>query len=203
VAPRSLPDTTSERCVRCHYGQDEANVPYHAVKIFPHEIHVHGSNLGCTYCHSEQPKHGALKEVNCMQCHHKTAAVSCDPCHIEQRNLFNAEGMFKDYPPNPMAAAGISCRDCHEVAGTQVSLPLEATCDACHEPNYWNHLIEFQKEFKEKIPQLKSKIDKLPDQHNRETYLSIIIELEAEGSNGSHNPTAVQQILDSLSVSAR
>ncbi|MBU1707385.1 NapC/NirT family cytochrome c, partial [bacterium] len=66
---RALPDTTSERCIRCHYGQDEA-VVMHGAREFSHRIHVHGSALGCATCHQEKPVHGKLNEGPfCMNCH--------------------------------------------------------------------------------------------------------------------------------------
>jgi nitrate/TMAO reductase-like tetraheme cytochrome c subunit len=196
--PRSLPDTTSVRCLRCHYGQDEAVVRYDNHN-FSHLTHVHISNLGCKTCHEEKPKHGKLKPGPfCMDCHHKNAAVSCEPCHVDQRDLMDAKGIFDHFAPNPMVDAGLTCRDCHQVEGTTVHRPDSSTCAGCHEPGYWKKLTEIRSGIASQMKTLEQdlrSVPKLPGEAHSEAFLSA---LERDRTDGGHNPDAAQSALDSV-----
>ena len=199
VMARSLPDTTSVHCLKCHYGQDEAYVQY-GDRTFSHKLHVHGKQTGCTTCHlEEKPDHGKIIEgPYCMDCHHQKALVSCEPCHIEQRDLFRASGAFKDYDADIMFEAGLVCRDCHEVTGAQVSRPSDDNCEACHEPGYREDYREMQNELRSELAGLETKYQALPDSSVRESGLKTIKALKADGSNGAHNMILAMDLVDKL-----
>lgn len=198
-APRSLPDTTSERCLKCHYGQDEATVRYKG-DLFSHRNHVHNQDLGCKTCHiEEKPHHGQLKRGDfCMSCHHESAAISCDPCHKDQRQLITGKGIFEKYDPDVMNEAGLTCRDCHQVTGRHVARPDSSSCEQCHEPGYWNDLVERQQKLQKELTQLKAEFDQLSDKKTREEGLRLIEGLMADGTKGAHNVIAAMDIIDTL-----
>lgn len=195
---RSLPDTVSQRCMRCHYGQDEALVAY-GNQEFPHKIHVQGQNLGCTTCHQEAPVHGELKkDVGCMECHHRSAAISCEPCHQRQRDLREAKGLFANFQPDPMVEAGLTCRDCHTVEGFKVAKPDESICGNCHEPNYWKELQLKQADFEKQSSELGSALRKAAATPERAHAQALLKALKADGSRGGHNSASWRQILDEI-----
>ena len=199
--PRTLPDTTSERCQRCHYGQDEALVLY-GEKGFSHSVHVHASKVGCATCHQEdKPHHGKLnKGAFCMDCHHSSAAVSCEPCHTSQRNLITAEGIFAGYEADIMHEAGLTCRDCYEVKGSTVKRPLAETCKECHEPGYWDNLEELRAGIPKRLIELEQTLLKLPPSPERNRRYDIIKSLIADGTAGAHNIIVTWEALDSILV---
>lgn len=193
--PRSLPDSTSAGCIRCHYGQDEVSVP-HEGRIFSHRNHVHNAKVGCTQCHLDPPQpnpnHGDLMSGTfCMDCHHHAAAVSCAPCHSAQRDLLAGTGVFAEFPADPMWEAGMFCRDCHEVEGTIVHRPDQDDCEMCHEPGYWDNMRVTQADFTKRIEVLKKSLD--PGKHN-----PIITTLEIDGTKGAHNSSSIDELLKSL-----
>jgi nitrate/TMAO reductase-like tetraheme cytochrome c subunit len=200
VPPLALPDTTSARCLRCHFGQDQVTVQYNN-KAFSHHNHVHNVNLGCKTCHiEEKPNHGKLHAGPfCMACHHKSAAVSCDPCHKSQRDLIEANGPFIPYDPDVMHEAGLSCRDCHEVTGKQVNRPTASTCETCHEPGYWDELVETRVEISRRLAVLEKRLKGLPESSAERTRATELIQaLKADGTMGAHNIIAALDVLDNL-----
>jgi hypothetical protein len=199
--PLSMPDTTSARCLRCHFGQDEATVP-HGNQLFPHRNHVHGQNFGCTHCHiEEKPNHGKLRQdVDCNGCHHHSAAVSCDPCHTTQKALRQAVGIFNGFEPDVMFQADLTCRDCHEVNGTQVNRPKPEACAACHEPSYWETMQSKREGIHKRLIDLDQKAQKLHPSPALEKAKALIQVLIVDGSTGAHNLTAVSAVLDSVST---
>jgi len=207
IAPkaRSLPDTTTARCLRCHYGQDEALVLY-GNREFSHRTHVHAQNLGCKTCHEEQPQHGKLSAgllsenagAFCMDCHHQSAPVSCEPCHLDQRNLRDAKGVFARFQPDPMSTAGLTCRDCHEVEGTTVHRPDSTTCSNCHEPGYWDRQQDARAGIASQLAELRKALGTHPRILGIETMSAFLIGLAHDGTDGAHNPVAAQAALDSV-----
>ena len=197
--PRSLPDTTSARCLKCHFGQDEVFVQ-HNNKLFSHRNHVHNAKLSCKECHiEEKPNHGDLKEGSfCMECHHKPAAVSCEPCHSAQRNLIRAEGVFADYSPDIMYEAELTCRDCHLVEGIKVHRPGKENCESCHEPGYWKNLQKSQNEFQQEMTRLEAKLNGAPDSANRRKAENLLNGLKRDGTRSAHNPLAVMDIVSEI-----
>ncbi|MBU1882519.1 NapC/NirT family cytochrome c, partial [bacterium] len=197
--PRVLPDTTSARCLNCHYGNDEVSVPYQN-HIFSHRNHVYNAGVGCNTCHiEEKPHHGQLKGGDfCMECHHSSAAVSCEPCHSNQRSLIHGDGTFTDFDPDIMYEAGITCRDCHEVVGKSVAHPGEEVCESCHEPGYWEDQVERQAEFENQIRLLRAELDEIIDQKVRKEGYRLIRALETDGTKGAHNAIAAMDALDAL-----
>lgn len=197
--PKVLPDTTSEQCIRCHYGQDEVVVAYEN-KSFSHRNHVHNVKLGCATCHiEEKPLHGALRKGSyCMDCHHKSAAVSCEPCHHVQRNLIQGEGLFREYEPDIMFEVELTCRDCHDIAGIKVNKPTAKTCEACHEPGYWEAMAERQDYYHDQVQVLIRELNNLKNAELRQTGLNLIAGLEADGTKGAHNPAAAIKALDTV-----
>lgn len=195
-ASRALPDTTSERCVRCHYGQDETKVDYYD-RTFSHRNHVHGQGVDCATCHiEEESSHGKLKKGDyCMDCHHEAAAVSCEPCHVSQRHLIRAKGIFSGFDVDPMYELEMTCRDCHEVAGTIVNRPMAETCEICHEPGYWESLQEFRTDLVAQLLDLEQALQKMPVSPERDRGLSMIQALKADGTDGAHNNAAAQSAL--------
>ncbi|MCX6640833.1 MAG: NapC/NirT family cytochrome c [bacterium] len=199
--PLPLPDTTAARCLRCHFGQDEIAVPY-GNHLFSHRNHVHGQNLSCKTCHiEEKPNHGKLKsDVNCNGCHHRAAAVSCDPCHSTQKNFRRAEGVFTGFESDVMYQAELTCRDCHDVSGAQVNRPTEKNCVPCHEPTYWEDMHGRQTAFRQNLTDLDIEIGKLPPSPTAEKARILIQALKADGSGGAHNLTSAPAALDSIRI---
>ena len=198
-APRALADTASVRCLKCHYGQDEVFVE-HNNKLFSHRNHVHNVKLSCKDCHIEKkPNHGILKDGTfCMDCHHKSATVSCDPCHLIQRNLIRGEGVFSEFDADVMFESDIFCRDCHEVEGIKVHKPEKQNCETCHEPGYWDTMKESQAEFRITIAQLETKLAETPDSENRREAEKLLTALKRDGTKGAHNSVAVMDILKKI-----
>jgi hypothetical protein len=197
--PRALPDTTSARCVRCHFRQDERIVSYEN-KSFSHRNHVHSAELGCTTCHIEaKPDHGKLKGGSfCMDCHHQSALVSCEPCHSNQRNFIAGKGLFKDFEPDVMSEAELTCRDCHEVLGAEVHRPDAEACENCHEPDYWDDQIERQTDYVEQIKRLKDSLGQVSDESIRQRATELLKALEADGTKGAHNPVSAFEVIDTI-----
>jgi hypothetical protein len=197
VSPRSELDAETSECLKCHYGQDEAVVQYHNKK-FSHRLHLYGNNLKCTNCHqTEKPNHGKLKSGEfCLNCHHKTAAVSCEPCHTQQRDLYEAKGAFLGLEPDPMFTAEVVCRDCHEVVGKKVMRPNSETCEMCHEPGYWEKLVDSRNKTKLEISQLEGDFENATASREQQQALEILKILQAEGTGGAHNIKATEKILE-------
>ncbi|MBC8247185.1 MAG: NapC/NirT family cytochrome c [Deltaproteobacteria bacterium] len=197
--PRTLPDTTSAKCLKCHYGQDEI-VVNHNNKTFSHRNHVHAQQTGCTTCHEEaKPNHGMIREGSyCMDCHHSKALVSCEPCHSHQRDLYKATGPFEGMDADIMFEAELVCRDCHEVTGTHVSHPGDDNCETCHEAGYRNDYREMQTEIRNELVVLEEKYKALSKSSGRESGLKTIKALQMDGSNGAHNMILAMDLLDKL-----
>jgi nitrate/TMAO reductase-like tetraheme cytochrome c subunit len=198
-AARTLPDTTSARCLRCHYGQDEVTVRYQN-RHFSHRNHIYTAGVGCTTCHlDEEPNHGIIRSgTYCMDCHHNAAAVSCEPCHQAQRNLYEAVGVFTDYDPDIMAEAGLTCRDCHIVEGRTVHRPNAASCEGCHEKGYWEFLQEMRSEVDRRLNQLESELKALPTDTALNQAINQLNALQMDGSSGGHNIVTAQNVLKDI-----
>jgi len=193
------PDSASKNCLRCHYGQEDVSLTYKN-KTFSHKNHFQGQKLSCTVCHTEEkPHHGKLKEGGfCMDCHHQSAAVSCEPCHSTQKNLFQASGPFASYSPDPMSAADLTCRDCHQVTGKKVDRPNASTCENCHEPGYWDSLLKIRTNNAQLLEEL-AYLTKSESLHPEVIAAKHLVEtLIREGASGAHNPQVVHEILQKI-----
>ncbi|MFH1862767.1 MAG: NapC/NirT family cytochrome c, partial [bacterium] len=198
---RTLPDTTSARCLRCHPGQDEVVVK-HDEKLFSHRNHVHNVQIGCRTCHIEaQPNHGELRSGSfCMDCHHLAAAVSCEPCHQKQREFYRATGPFAGFEPDIMQQAGLACRDCHEVVGTTVHKPDADTCAGCHEPGNWDDYSEMSNGIRERMEAIQLSLGSIIDPEKRNRATQLLEALQYDGTTGRHNMIAAEAALDEIEM---
>lgn len=202
--PRQLPGESSAKCLACHYGMDVAVVK-HNDEEFPHKTHVYGSETACNICHrTEKPNHGKLKDKSqCNNCHHKNAAVSCEPCHLLQRELREGTGVFDAFEADVMFDAGLTCRDCHTVDGYNVAKPSAENCEQCHEPGYWEKSIADRRNLAEKSARLLSELNHLTPSTEVQKYMALLESLRNEGTEGGHNLEACNTILSEAEKTSR
>lgn len=134
--PPDLP-AASQGCLACHQGVDDlpVSLPY---SPFNHRTHLVDRRVACTDCHQgggpENPDHGRLRPggASCRQCHHAGAEQrqACAPCHQPSRMVYLGELPGATPEPSPMAAADMTCTDCHQPP--DFKRPDESFCLDCH-----------------------------------------------------------------------
>ena len=136
-------------CATCHMSTEGGVVPW-SNKPMPHLTHQR-ERLECEQCHvTDWPQHGQLKmgREECNACHHRGVTSSaCAACHAVQDSVYRGlVGAGVGGDASMMAAAEVSCSDCHAVKGNSVARASAAACIACHDDTYADTLRLWQAE---------------------------------------------------------
>jgi hypothetical protein len=140
------PSGCTDLCHNCVECIETKPVPFGEVQ-FPHDIHVQDEGIGCEECHSPREQHGRTYLRHCSECHHGSGMgmVTCADCHVAAYNLYHGQNACDEIScdvrgeKNVMAAAGITCQECHTaiVADKDSSLDsIKTSCTDCHDTDY-------------------------------------------------------------------
>lgn len=192
-------------CATCHTGIEEVSVSY-AGYTFRHKNHLLEQNLNCHQCHSNTRQHGELIATRefCTSCHHRKQPKSCEDCHQVQ-NLFYRGGRIQDLTiePDIMAEGEVGCQDCHQEQG-KIFWPSTAKCADCHDEEYPQMMMEWQKRIKELHRQLQQQLSitspqlKTTNPGLYKTATKLLKLLQQDGSWGVHNYAAQEEIMEKL-----
>ncbi|MGC8916566.1 MAG: hypothetical protein ACP5NF_06260 [Thermoanaerobaculum sp.] len=158
VPPSPILASGSGYCRVCHStGHLGVSVDF-AGMSFKHVRHL-GASVTCDRCHSVE-EHGktTVTAEQCMACHHAPTQVQpCSRCHQEQVRMAAGElletGLKGD--PDPMAAAGVECTGCHDLARREpLVASVQKACVGCHEAGYDEMLVEWINEDQARLQEL-------------------------------------------------
>jgi len=139
-----LGEAEESRCFNCH--NEVEHVEQRVDITLMHEVHIAERNVECTQCH--KPIDHRIQTL------HVESKLDCESCHQNsheaQRQLYaGVGGHGVDDRPDPMFAAQVSCKACHELSRTvdahaTVTEAGEASCMSCHGVRYANILPAWQ-----------------------------------------------------------
>jgi len=139
-----LGEAEESRCFNCH--NEVEHVEQRADATLIHEVHIDERNVECTQCH--KPIDHRIQTL------HVESKLDCESCHqgthqAQQRLYAGVGGHGVEERPDPMFAAQVSCKACHESSRTidahaTVTEAGEASCMSCHGVRYANILPAWQ-----------------------------------------------------------
>jgi hypothetical protein len=102
------------------------------------------------------------KKEECTECHHTgKSKLNCTKCHELQQNIYS--GIYKNLnQPDVMFTAEVKCIDCHLKYDDKIIRPQKEACAKCHEKQYGDKILEWQKEIRQNLADLKELIDRIP-----------------------------------------
>lgn len=145
-------------CRVCHSQSHlGTRLPFQGL-AYDHNRHL-AAGLDCGTCHSlEQHGKTAVTAAACMSCHHGPEQKrSCGDCHQAQAAFAAGKlaGTGVTGDPDTMAAAGVACRDCHDLASQQGLVKgVQKACVGCHEAGYDEMLVEWINEDQARLQEL-------------------------------------------------
>jgi hypothetical protein len=192
-------------CVNCHSGIEEIDATVFGIR-FSHKRHLFGAKQTCGRCHSNQRKHGELivQRSDCLGCHHSQQEKDCGYCHKAQASvLMGGSDLLPLEDSDIMIAAGVECRDCHELPDRTIAKPVPQRCADCHDEDY----ADIQREWLSEFAALRTSVEEqlartvsLGASDERDAILNEIrahLEaVDADGSRGSHNHFEQMRVLE-------
>ena len=195
-------------CKNCHYGQEEIDVETFGI-TFSHNIHIERNHLLCSQCHSNMRSHGetVIQRSECLSCHHTQEELNCDRCHGLQAQIYNGSVDFApEVMPDIMFEEGVECFSCHEGIIWPIEKASKERCTDCHDSEYEEILVEWQKETTASISQISRNLANLSYQSLGEGERLKVDEIKAtlklienDKSQGVHNIQLTQQTLSEYS----
>ncbi len=192
-------------CVNCHSGIEEIDATVFGIR-FSHKRHLFGAKQTCGRCHSNQRKHGELivQRSDCLDCHHSQKEKDCGYCHTAQASiLMGGTDLLPLEDSDIMIAAGVECRDCHEMPDRSITKPVPQRCADCHDDSYADTQREWLSEFAALQAKVSDQLDQaeaLPASEQRDPIVkdirSHLDAINADGSRGSHNHFEQTRILE-------
>jgi hypothetical protein len=192
------------QCSNCHAGIEEINTQIFGLDFF-HKKHLIEQKIQCSTCHSNVRKHGEFiaTKKSCAVCHHKEPEKDCTACHKLQ-TMFYEGGQLDGHniPMDIMFEAEIECTGCHLSPQNQIYRSDRNKCVDCHEEDYSDIFLEWQKSVKDLIRSLKTSLKErkklsLPKEEKAQ-LLDIeksLKNVELDGSSGIHNYLTIEEIL--------
>ncbi len=188
-------------CSNCHSGIEHQTVNVFGWE-FPHYKHLVGQHLTCKKCHSNKEIHGQLVigKNQCMDCHHGNKEnLKCVNCHDLQKKIY--EGKIEHFTldiPNPMANE-VDCTDCHLSNQDKIIRPEKKKCSECHEEEYEETFIKWEKASTELLNKLEKIIKRDKLKPNNRIY-DIYKMLKKDGSHGIHNPELYKKLINDVII---
>ncbi|TFG63267.1 MAG: hypothetical protein E4H28_06625 [Gemmatimonadales bacterium] len=139
-----LGEAEEPRCFNCHNELERIEQWTNSTRM--HEIHISERNVECQQCH--KPIDHRIQTL------HVESELDCGSCHegaheVQQRMYAGVGGHGVEERPDPMFAAQVACKGCHELsrsidAHATVTEAGEASCMSCHGVRYANILPAWQ-----------------------------------------------------------
>ncbi len=183
-------------CSNCHAGVERTEKRVFGW-LFPHYQHLVKKGLSCSQCHAHEQRHGQLiiGKQDCMGCHHKDRQVQCKECHENQDSIYYSRLAFSTFDiPNVMVKE-VSCRDCHEDEQKRLFRPDKKICSKCHEKDYEDFFVEWEKTSLELLEKLRAKV-KGENLGKGDKAFDTLVFLEKDGSKGIHNPELYEKLIE-------
>lgn len=197
---RTQAPITPGDCSNCHAGLELIQLRVFGWN-YSHAVHIKQQGLSCNRCHSNEQKHGQLiiAKNDCMSCHHQDALAGKEPdckrCHETQHQVYYSKLPFSTLDVPNVMVTDVACLDCHQNEDDQLYRPTKTVCSNCHEEDYEEMFVEWEKTAMELVRKLRQKIEygKLPENHP--VYETLIL-LQRDGSKGIHNPELYEQLVE-------
>ncbi len=177
-------------CASCHPAAAEATPLWNGNPV-PHRAHAE-AGLQCEQCHDTAGRehHGHLKITgdDCNACHHKNPAATCGSCHNYQQQVYSGKLNLPNAAASNMAAADVTCDNCHTMERGRVRRADANACVGCHDASYADSLRAWQQGGDALAARVKARLKTLnlaSDSYRR--YRELQVALERDGSRGAHN----------------
>ncbi len=192
------------QCFNCHAGIEEISSEIFGLN-FPHKKHLIEQKIQCSICHSNVRKHGEFiaTKQSCAVCHHKDSTKDCTNCHQIQGTLYEG-GQFNgvEIPPDIMSEAEVDCSGCHLSWQDQIFRSDRNKCLDCHEEDYSELFLHWQKIIKDLVPSVKAALNEsrtLKLSEDKKVSLleiqNVLKRIELDGSSGIHNFSFIEEFL--------
>ena len=192
-------------CINCHSGIEEIDAEIFGLR-YSHRRHLLEAKETCGRCHSNQRRHGELtvQRQDCLNCHHSQTERQCGYCHTAQASIVGgATDLLPLEEPDVMFAAGVECRDCHELPDRSIAKPVPQRCADCHDDDY----AGIQRQWLDEFAALRESVEKklvrasLPEAGSErsavlDTIRKHLEALDADGSRGSHNHLEQMRVME-------
>ena len=146
----------------CHSRMPLQDVMNYEKMSFPHAMHSQDLELPCTQCHPpDKHRQKVVETASCKQCHHQEYAIGCANCHWRESELYqgNCSEMGLKDAADPMAASGVGCDGCHDMAKPHSLEAVAQKCAGCHDKDYKIMLSDWASELDGSAALLQTELD--------------------------------------------